>query len=108
MKHYFPDPERLVTPIHGISINTNVTEFLNELQEKTYKEGHAILHRNVKALGENIPPLVNAYMNLSSTMKSFGTAINPTFGGVEETGILITLADIYLEKKERHLKPIES
>lgn len=103
MKHYFPDPEKLVTPIHGISIKTDVTDFLNQLQGKTYKEGHAILGKTVRALGENIPPLVNAYMNLSSTMKSFGTAINPTFGGVEETGILIPIADIYESKMDRHV-----
>ena len=42
-------------------------------------------------------------MKLSPTMKTFGTAINPDFGGVEETGILITMKDIYPEKSERHL-----
>jgi hypothetical protein len=56
----------------------------------------------VRALNEHIPPLVNAYMNLSATMKSFGTAINPDFGGVEETGILVTISDVYQSKKERH------
>ncbi|MBR5028988.1 MAG: hypothetical protein IKX51_07190, partial [Bacteroidales bacterium] len=44
-----------------------------------------------------------AYMNLSSTMISFGTAINEPFGNVDETGILVTLDDIYPEKKDRHL-----
>ncbi len=103
MKHYFPDKENLVTPIHGITIKTDVSAFLNELKNLNYKDGHAVLNKNVRALGENIPPLVNAYMNLSPTMKSFGTAINPTFGGVEETGILVSIADIYESKKERHL-----
>jgi hypothetical protein len=42
-------------------------------------------------------------MNLSPTMKTFGTAVNPEFGGVEETGILVTIADIFAEKKERHM-----
>jgi hypothetical protein len=41
-------------------------------------------------------------MNLSATMKSFGTALNPHFGGVEETGILVTIEDVYQSKKERH------
>lgn len=102
MKHYFPDHENLVTPIHGISIKTDVSAFLNDLKNLNYKEGHALLNKNVRILGENIPPLVNAYMNLSPTMKSFGTAINPTFGGVEETGILVTINDVYESKKERH------
>lgn len=103
MKHYFPDNDNLVTPIHGVDIKTDVTAFLNELKGLSYKDGHVILNKNVRELGENIPPLVNAYMNLSPTMKSFGTAINPTFGGVEETGILVTIADIYESKKERHV-----
>jgi hypothetical protein len=102
MKHYFPDPDELVRPIHSVDIKTDVREFLSELGALAYKEGHAVLHKRVKALGENIPPLMNAYMNLSPTMKSFGTATNPTFGGVEETGILVTIKDVYESKKERH------
>jgi len=102
MKHYFPDNENLVWPIHSITTQTDTSDFLSQLDGLAYKEGHAVLHKHVKALGENIPPLVNAYMNLSPTMKSFGTAINPTFGGVEETGILVTIEDVYESKKERH------
>jgi hypothetical protein len=102
MKYYFPDKDHLVWPIHSISMKTDVSAFLEELKGLPYKEGHAVLHRHVRAFGENIPPLMNAYMNLSPTMKSFGTAINPTFGGVEETGILVTIRDVYESKKERH------
>jgi hypothetical protein len=104
MNYYFPDKDRLVWPIHSITIKTDVGSFLKELKGLPYKEGHALLHRHVRALGENIPPLMNAYMNLSPTMKSFGTAINPTFGGVEETGILVTIKDVYESKKERHFR----
>lgn len=102
MNYYFPDKDKLVWPIHAIQKQTNTDGFLRSLEGNAYKEGHAILHQYIKALGENIPPLMNAYMNLSPTMKSFGTAINPTFGGVEETGILVTIRDVYDSKKERH------
>ena len=54
-------------------------------------------------MGYNIPPLVNAYMNLSPTMKLFGTAINYGFGDVEETGILIAVDEILAEKRIRHI-----
>jgi hypothetical protein len=57
----------------------------------------------VRALGYNIPPLVNAYMGLSPTMKLFGTAINDGFGEVEETGILIAVDEILQEKRMRHI-----
>ncbi len=103
LSYYFPDEKKLVTPILGVKITTNVSEFLAEIKNLPYKEGHSILNKKVRALGENIPPLMNAYMNLSSTMRVFGTAINPTFGGVEETGILVRIADIYESKKERHI-----
>jgi len=104
MNHYFPDQKKLVSPIHGIEIKTDVSNFLAELKGKTYKEGHAILNKLVRTLGENIPPMVNAYSNLSSSMLSFGTAINPTFGGVEETGILVTINDVYKSKSDRHIE----
>ncbi len=102
MNYYFPDTEKLVTPIYSVNLKTDTSNFIFELKNLDYKAGHALLNKNVRALGENIPPMFNAYMNLSPTMKSFGTAINPTFGGVEETGILVTIKDVYLSKKERH------
>ena len=48
-----------------------------------FKEDYKILNQEVRKLGYNIPPLVNAYMGLSPTMKMFGTAINDEFGNVE-------------------------
>jgi hypothetical protein len=104
MHHYFPDKEKLVSPIHPVGLKTDVSEFLKSIEGLSYKDGHSILNKNVRALGENIPPLVNAYMNLSPTMTTWGTAINPTFGDVEETGIMVCIADIYESKKERHME----
>ena len=72
-----------------------------------YKEGYKVLNGRIRALGENIPPLINTYMNLSPSMKTFGTALNDEFGEVEETGILITLSDIYESKKHRHMDTFE-
>jgi hypothetical protein len=103
MNHYFPDPDRLVVPIYPMPVKHEMKGFVNEIEKLGYKEGHKILNQQVRALGENIPPLVNAYMNLSPTMRNFGTSLNPHFGDVEETGILVTLSDIYPSKKERHI-----
>ncbi len=104
MHYYFPDKQKLVTPIKPIEIKHNTSAFIKSLEGLNYKEGHSILNKHVRALGENIPPLVNAYMNLSPTMTTWGTAANPTFGDVEETGIMVCIADIYESKKERHLE----
>jgi len=103
MNHYFPDPDHLVTPHRAVQIKTNVSEFEKELDHLSYKEGHHLLNKHVRTLGENIPPLVNSYMNLSATMRNFGTAVNDEFGDVDETGIMVTIADIYPTKKERHI-----
>jgi hypothetical protein len=62
-----------------------------------------LLNQLVRELGENIPPLFNSYMNLSPSMRTFGTAINHHFGDVEETGIMISIDDIYDQKKDRHV-----
>jgi hypothetical protein len=103
MQYFFPDEDKLVTPIEPLTLKTDVSEFLTSIQGLSYKDAHRILGQNVRELGEHIPPLVNAYMNLSATMKMFGTALNSHFGEVEETGILVTIADIYDTKKERHI-----
>ena len=104
MSYYFPDKENLVSTIEPLSLKTDVTEFLKSIKGLPYKEGHHILNKNVRALGENIPPLVNSYMNISPSMKTFGTSMNSHFGDVEETGILVTIGDMYESKTERHIK----
>jgi hypothetical protein len=103
MNYYFPDNDKLVEPIKPLTIQTDVSAFLKSVEGLTYKEGHRILNQQVRELGEHIPPLVNAYMNLSATMKTFGTALNDHFGEVEETAIMVKIADIYDSKKERHV-----
>ncbi|MBS1645990.1 MAG: GNAT family N-acetyltransferase [Bacteroidetes bacterium] len=103
MEYYFPDKETMVLPIQAVEKKTDVSSFLKSLEGLSYKEGHLILNKHMRELNENIPPLINAYMNLSPTMKSFGTAINTHFGGVEETGILVDINDIYESKKQRHV-----
>ena len=106
MKTYFPDTEKLVTPIHPIYTSVESHEIVELTKGLDFKEGFKVLQKYCRERDENVPPLISNYMQLSPTMKSFGTAKNPDFGGVEETGILITLQDIYPEKSERHLKPV--
>ncbi len=70
---------------------------------ETFSDDYRILNRAIRAHGFNIPPLVNAYMSLSPTMKMFGTAINDEFGDVEESGIFFAIDEIFEEKKQRHI-----
>ena len=104
MHEVFPDTENLATPIDSLKIEHDCSEFIAQIKGKDYKTAHQILNTAVRNLGENIPPLFNSYMNLSPSMKTFGTSINPHFGDVEETGIMVTIGDIYDQKKERHIQ----
>lgn len=104
MNYYFPDKDKLVRPHEPLKYHTDVSDLEALFKGLPYKEGHRVLNQHVRSHNENIPPLVNAYMNLSATMKTFGTALNTHFGEVEETGIMVTIDDIYDTKKERHIQ----
>lgn len=104
MQHYFPDNENLVKPIYPIYTTVATHEINKQINDLGFKEGLKVLQKYCRDRNEHIPPLINNYMQLSPTMKSFGTAQNQDFGGVEETGILVTVADIEESKKNRHLE----
>lgn len=101
---YFKDHEQLVTPITPLQTNTDEKEMERLFIGNSFKDDYKILNSEVRKLGFNIPPLVNAYMGLSPTMKMFGTAINDEFGNVEESGILIAVDEIWKEKRDRHIE----
>lgn len=103
LQKYFPDNEQLIYPIDPLELETSDKILNNIFTGCNYDEDYKTLIQKVRKLGENVPPLVNAYMNLSATMKTFGTAVNHHFGDVEETGILLTVEDIFPGKKDRHL-----
>ncbi len=103
MKKYFGDKNNMVYPHESLTINAKEDFLSAQFNEGSYEKDYKILVQLVRQRNENIPPLVNAYMNLSSTMLYFGTSLNPGFGNVEESGILITLEDIYDIKKDRHM-----
>lgn len=101
---YFKDHENLVTPIKPLDLGIDLEEMEKVFNGGSYKEDYKILSQKVREFGENIPPLINSYMNLSPSMKTFGTVINDHFGDVEETGIILTISDIYEAKKDRHIE----
>ena len=104
LKKHFDDKQHLIIPIKPPKIETPEEELAKIFCEDDFKADYRILNHEIRKLGYNIPPLVNAYMNLSPTMKLFGTAINYGFGDVEETGILIAVDEIFEEKRIRHIE----
>ena len=103
LKKYFDDKEQLIIPMKPLKLESDPAELEKLFSGKNFKEDYRIMNTEIRKLGYNIPPLVNAYMNLSPTMKLFGTAINYGFGDVEETGILIAVEEIFEEKRVRHI-----
>ena len=106
LNQYFDDPSQLVYPLESVDYDKENPYYKELFANQDYKDAYKTLSKEVRSLGENIPPLINSYMNLSPTMKVFGTAINKKFGGVEETGIMVNIRDIYPEKIERYISPI--
>jgi hypothetical protein len=101
---YFKDKEALITPLTSLVTNMDYDSLEQVFNKHTYKEDYKILNQEVRKFNINIPPLVSAYMNLSPSMRVFGTAINEEFGEVEETGILIDFDDVFEDKKKRHIE----
>ncbi len=103
LEKHFSDNEELVLPIVPLDAHINKVEMEKIFVNNNYMDDYRVLSQNVRAFGENIPPLINAYMNLSPSLRTFGTVSNPYFGNVEETAIMITINDLYKQKVERHI-----
>lgn len=103
LNKHFPDRDNLVRPITPLPVNSDPAEMARIFTHDDFKEDYRILNAEVRAHGDNIPPLVNAYMSLSPTMRMFGTAINYEFGNVEESGIFFAVDEILDAKKRRHI-----
>ncbi len=106
LQKYFPDRDNLMTTKYPAEFCIDQQEMSEIFCGRDYMENYKILSRSVRNFGEVIPPLINAYMSLSPTMKVFDTAVNHDFGDVEETGILITIGDLYKEKVARHFEEL--
>jgi len=107
LRKHFGDKENLITPMKPLELEADESELAQIFDKDAFKEDYKVLNAEVRKLGYNIPPLVNAYMGLSPTMKMFGTAINYGFGDVEETGILIAVDEILEDKRIRHIQQSE-
>ena len=91
---HFGDRRHLVSAYQPLFLEHHPQQFRELFTEKDFKLDYRILNTSVRQRGCNIPPLVNAYMNLSPSMLVFGTAINHEFG------------EVY--RKKQHLKKAET
>lgn len=104
---HFPDRDGLVWPYERVEIESDYNELVRLFTGRNYKEDYQILLHAVRERGCTVPPLINAYMNLTPTMRSFGTCPNHHLQGTTDTGILITLNDIFPDKRRRYIDSYE-
>ncbi len=100
---HFHDSLGLISPKEALPIEVDQALVDDLFSSDNFKANYRALNKKVRSMGINIPPLINAYMSLSPEMLVFGTAVNKSFGFVEETGILITIDKILEEKVNRHI-----
>lgn len=104
LREQFPDKDKLVEPVEPLMIETDEAELKALFCKDNFKENYRILKQEVHKYGVSIPPMVNAYIGLSPTMRIFGTAINYDFGNVQETGLLIAAAELQEDKRVRYIE----
>lgn len=104
LKKHFPDKDTLVYPATPVRLETSEEELSAIFNKDTFNEDYRTLKQEVHKFGLAIPPMINAYMGLSPTMKIFGTAVNHDFGNVEETGLLIAVDELRSDKRMRYIE----
>lgn len=106
MLKYCSDSENLVKPVKEVVISENSKKIADLL----FVEGNAaadykILQKTIRKEGYTVPPMFNAYIGLTDTMRMFGTVVDPDFGRVYETGIMVTMDDLLESKRIRYIDP---
>ncbi len=104
MHRHFPDVDNLMSAREPLIFDLDNPYHKELFSQDDYRENFKALLNYVREFNETIPPLFTAYMSLSSTMRTFDTFLNTDFGEVEETGILITIPEIYTDRRERYTR----
>lgn len=103
----FPSEQGLIEPKYPVYADVQPDMLRDMFAGGSFNDSYRVLKQQVRNQGVNIPPLINAYMKLTSQMQVFGTSNNADFGNVEETAILIHIPDISQETLKRHLSASE-
>jgi hypothetical protein len=105
LEKFFGDREKMLVSKHPETCTDEErAEFDAMFCADTAKENYKILNNFVKSMNDSIPPLIHSYIELSSTMKTFGTTFDPDFGDCYDTAMIITIADIYEPKYKRYIE----
>ncbi|MDL2289804.1 GNAT family N-acetyltransferase [Paludibacteraceae bacterium OttesenSCG-928-F17] len=107
LERFFPDKDCLIKVKNPIEISQETKKLADEIFDSNEgpQANYKILQKAVRNVGETIPPMFNAYIGLTDTMRVFGTTVDPSFGYTFETGIMITMADLLDTKRKRYIEP---
>ncbi len=103
LEKHFPDEEELIRPYKPLRSHTDNRLLDLVLSGEGLHEDLRCLKKALHQLGTNIPPLVNSYINSSSTMKIFGSAVNDELSDAIETGLMVRFSEVYPDKRDRHI-----
>ncbi len=105
LEKFCGDKENLVQGINPEVVSEERKAELDQLFcGDTLADNYKILNNYVTGLGDKIPPLIHLYLNLSSSMTTFGTVMDPNFGEEFDTEMIICVDDIYFEKYQRYIQ----
>lgn len=106
MFRYFPDQENLIIPKEYVKVSSATAKLAKEIfKANDSNADYKALQKAVRNNGDTIPPMFNAYIGLTNTMRMFGSIVDHNFGSVFETGIMVTMADLLDTKRKRYIEP---
>lgn len=106
LSKHFPDADGLIRPKAPVEVSETARISAKEIfTDDNPADDYKHLIKAVRHLGENVPPMFNAYIGLTDTMRIFGTILDHDFGSVYETGMMVTMDDLHETKRQRYIQP---
>lgn len=101
-----PDPDNLIYPKVPVAVSEDSKKIASVvLTENNAAANYKALQKTVRLIGTTIPPMFNAYIGLTDTLRMFGTMIDENFGGTYESAIMLTMDDLIESKRKRYIEP---
>lgn len=87
----------LIEPVHPEPIPCS-PKIEAILCHNDYREDFRALKLALREKGYNLPPILNTYINLTSSFRYFGSVVNDEFSYSTEMGLLVSSADIVKDR----------
>ena len=101
-----PDPDKLIYPKVPVTVSEESKKIAQVvLTEKNAEANYKALQKTIRHIGTTVPPMFNAYIGLTDTLRMFGSMIDPDFGGTYESAIMLTMDDLTESKRQRYIEP---